>query len=129
MLIRKLWAAVKHIPSDYVLADPETGELLSVERERGWLTLVITDPPDPSGPALVTRYTLRAWAAPVPPPLFRHLAGLDDIPSARWRLRQKAWLAHVNEQTGALKVTWAEVAALIEQVGRTSALHLGSRRR
>ncbi len=32
VLLRRLWAAVKRIPSGYVLADPATGELLNVER-------------------------------------------------------------------------------------------------
>jgi len=86
VLIRRLWRAVKRIPSGYVLADPATGELLMVERERGCLTLAVSDPPDLAGPVVVTRYLVGMWAAPVPPPLFAHLAGVDDVPPARWGL-------------------------------------------
>ena len=71
-----------------MLADPGTGELLSAERERGWLTLAVTDPPQPGRASTVSRYMLGRWAAPNPPPLFRHLATLDDLPPARWRLER-----------------------------------------
>jgi hypothetical protein len=87
VLLRRLWAAVKRIPSGYVLADPQTGELLSAEREKGWLTLAVTDPPEPGRASTVTRYMLGKWAAPQQPPLFRHMAALDDLPPARWRWR------------------------------------------
>jgi len=83
VLLRKLWIAVKRIPSGYVLADPDTGELLSAEREKGWLTLAVTDPPEPSRASTVTRYMVGRWAAPNPPPLYQHLAPLDDLPPAR----------------------------------------------
>lgn len=55
MLLRRLWAAVKRILPGYVLTDPDTGELLTAERERGWLTLAVTDPPLPGRDAAVTR--------------------------------------------------------------------------
>ena len=38
-MIRKLWSAVKQIPSGYVLTDEDTGQLLTAEREHRWLTL------------------------------------------------------------------------------------------
>lgn len=50
VLIRKLWALVKRIPCGCVLADPDTGDLLTIERERWCLTLAVIDPPDPFGP-------------------------------------------------------------------------------
>jgi hypothetical protein len=71
------------VPSDVVLADPETGDLLTVERERGWLMLAVTDPPELGSQPIVTRYPLGQWAAPNPPPLHSHLAALDDVPPAR----------------------------------------------
>jgi hypothetical protein len=121
VMIRRLWAAAKRIPPDVVLADAETGELLTVERERGWLTLAVTDPPVAGGQPVVTRYPLGQWAAPNPPPLYRHLAALDDIPPARWRWRQKSWLAYYNRQAGALEVGPDELAGLMEQLGRSAA--------
>jgi hypothetical protein len=63
VLLRRLWAAVKRIPSGYVLADPDTGELLSAEREKGWLTLAVTDPPEPGRASTVTA----TWSASGPP--------------------------------------------------------------
>jgi hypothetical protein len=114
----RLWALVKRIPPGWVFADPVTGELLSVERERGWLTLAVTDSPGSGAEAVVTRYLLGKWAAPVPPPLYRHLAGLDDMPLARWSLRQHAQLADFNARTGALEVTAGELAMLRAQVHR-----------
>jgi hypothetical protein len=35
--------------------------LLSVERERGWLTLVVADPPTPGGAIVVSRYMVGMW--------------------------------------------------------------------
>lgn len=118
VLLRKLWAAVKRIPSGYVLCDPDTGELLGAERERGWLTLAVIDPPEPGRVSTVTRYMLGKWAAPLPPPLFRHMAALDDLPPARWRLRKQAWLADFNAKAGALEMTTDEIARLLGQVNR-----------
>jgi hypothetical protein len=118
VLLRRLWAAVKRIPPGYVLADPGTGELLSAERDKGWLTLAVTDPPEPGRASTVTRYMVGRWAAPNPPPLYRHMAAIDDLPPARWRLRQQAWLADFNTKTGALEVTTGEIADLLDQVNR-----------
>jgi hypothetical protein len=76
VLVRQLWRAVKRIPPGYVIADPDTGELISVERERGWLTLAVADPPRPGREQLVTRYLVGHWAPRCP----RHWSGT----SARW---------------------------------------------
>ncbi len=124
IMLRKLWTAVKRVPSGYVLTDPASGELLTVERERGWLTLAVTDPPQPGAEAAVSRYPLGKWAAPEQPPLFRHIAGLDDLPPARWRWRQQAALLEFNTRTGAAEVTTAELAALLDQVNRAWAVDL-----
>ncbi len=123
--LRRLWTAVKRIPSGYVLTDPETGDLLTAERERGWLTLAVTDPPRPGDTATVSRYPLGRWAAPEAPPVFRHMDGLDGIPPARWRWRQKSALLEFTARTGAGTVTTAELAALLGQVNRASAPGLG----
>ena len=118
VMVRKLWAAAKAVPSGVVLADPDTGDLLTVERERGWLTLAVTDPPEPGSQAVVTRYPLGYGAAPVPPPLHRHMGGLDDLPPSRWRWRQRAALEYFSSQAGGLDVTAAEMAALTAQLHR-----------
>jgi len=124
VMLRKLWTAARRIPSGYVLTDPANGELLTVERERGWLTLAVTDPPQPGAEAAVSRYPLGKWAAPEQPPLFRHVAGLGDIPPARWRWRQRAALLEFNSRTGAAGATAAELAALLDQVNRAWAVDL-----
>lgn len=118
VLIRKLWTAAKKVPSGIVLTDPATGELLTVERERGWLTLAVTDPPAPGARALVTRYPLGLWAAPNFPPLYRHLGALDDLPPARWRWRQKSQLLYLNSQSTALEVPAGELTGLRDQLTR-----------
>ena len=118
ILMRKLWAAVKRIPPGRVLEDPDTGELLRAERERGWLTLAVTDPSDSGAETIVTRYLLGRWATPLPPPLYQHMAGPDDVSPARWPLRQHAQLADFNAATEALKVTTGELATLHAQVRR-----------
>jgi hypothetical protein len=58
------------------------------------------------------------WVAPLPPPLFRHIAALDDLPPARWRLPKQAWLAGFNAKTGALVMTTDEITGLVDQVNR-----------
>jgi hypothetical protein len=116
-MIRKLWAAAKAVPSGVVLADPDTGDLLTVERERGWLTLAVTDPPVPGSQAVVTRYPVGYGAAPMQPPLYRHLGALDDPPPSRWRWRQRAVIEDFSAQAGG-DVAAAELAALADQLRR-----------
>src|SRR5258708_39430229 len=94
ILIRKLWAAAKLGPSGYVLTDPDTGELLTVERERSWLSPTNLRPA-PSGR---DRYPLGQWAEPNPPPMYRHLGALGDVPPARWRWQQRTVLEQLNSQ-------------------------------
>ena len=117
-LLRDLWTAVKRIPPGRVLADPDTGDLLSAERSGGWLTLAVTDPPLPGQRQVVARYVIGHWGAPVRPPLNRHLAASDGTPPDPQRLRHPASPA----ESGALEVTAAELAALVEQVLRTAVL-------
>lgn len=121
VLQRRLFAAVKRIPSGYVLTDPQTGELITAERERGWLTLAVTDAPAPGSVAAVARYMVGSWGAPVPPShLYRHLGALDDVPPARWRWQQRSALEHFSAQTGAAEVTTGEIAGLLDQVNRAT---------
>ena len=94
MLIRKLVRAVNRIPDGYVLTDEDTGELLTLERERGSLTLAVSGPPLAGAGPVVARYMLGSsplplryalcyqTAAPSRPPLYRHPAALGDIPPA-----------------------------------------------
>ena len=60
-------------------ATPDIGELLGAERERGWLTLAVIDPPVPGRASTVTGYVIGKWAAPHPPPLFRHMAFQESV--------------------------------------------------
>lgn len=122
VLVRQLWAVVKRIPPGYVIAGPDTGELISVERERGWLTVAVADPPRPGQEQLVTRYLVGHWAAPMPPPLVRHVGALDDVPPARMSPRQQARHAGFSTRAGALQPTTAELTALLEQVWPTVVL-------
>jgi hypothetical protein len=120
VLVRQLRTAVRRIPPGYVIADPDTGELISVERERGRLTLAVADRPRPGREQLVTRYLSGHWGAPMPPPLIRHVGAVDDVPPARMSLRQQAWLAEVSTRAGVLQATPAELTALPGQVWRTA---------
>jgi hypothetical protein len=114
VVLRKLWAAVKRIPSGYVLAATRTPASCSAERDKGWLTLAVTDRPEPSRASTVTRYMVDKWAAPNPPPLYQHMAALDDLPPARWRRASVA--GGLQRQAGALEVTTGEIAAPLDQV-------------
>ncbi len=109
-MLRKLWRAVKGIPPGSVLADRDSGELLAAERDRGWLTLAVTKLAPPDSTTRVARYALGRWAAPDRPPLYRHLAALDDPPPSRFRWRQQAALAEFNARTGAMAVSTEELA-------------------
>jgi len=122
VLTRQLWKAVKRIPSGYVLTDMVSGELITVERERGWLTLAVTDEPRTGVDAIVTRYPVGQYAAPNPPPLFRYHAALEDIPLARLPWRQRWGLMAFNLQTSGLELTAAELRGLIDQVARSVAV-------
>jgi hypothetical protein len=49
VLIGRLWALAKRLPSGWAFTDPLTGEFLSAQRERGWLTLAVSDTPGMGG--------------------------------------------------------------------------------
>jgi hypothetical protein len=125
VLIGKLWAAVQRIPAGSVLADPIAGSLVSAERDGGFLILAITDPPGhPEAEAVVARYMLGFWAVREHPPLHRHLAGVHDASPARMGWNQRERLAEFNASTSALEVTTEELAGLLDQVTRTTSVHL-----
>jgi hypothetical protein len=121
VLIGGLWALVKRFPSGWALADPVTGEFLSAQRERGWLTLAVSDPPGRGAHTVVAIYLVGRWGMPVPPPLCRYLASVVDAPPASWPWRQRAQAADFNAKTGALELAPEELAALRAQVRRTLA--------
>lgn len=127
-MIRALWSTCRRWPSGLVLRDSVTGSRITVERERGFLNLVITGQPDDDDPAdgpagrramTVTRYLLGFLAAPVPPPLFVHTTALHDVSPVRMSWRQAGALLHVNELTGAMEATTEEFAELRAQLDRT----------
>lgn len=119
-LTRELWVTARRIPPGRVLTDPGTGDLVCVERKRGWLILVVAIPSPPSqpedasagrsagaGPTVsVTRYVIGRWGAPVRPPVRRRPADAADADSP----------------PGALEVSTAELAKLVDQVLRTAVL-------
>jgi hypothetical protein len=107
-LIRQLWIAANRIPPGHVLADPGTGELLSVERERGWLILVVTVPPRPGRPEVTVRYVIGHWGAPVKPPMRRRPADPAGPAEA--------------VRAGPAEVSTAELARLVDLVLRTAVL-------
>jgi hypothetical protein len=122
VLLRKLWTAAKRIPSGCALDDPVTGQQIAVERDRGWLILAAGDPASHDGPdATVSRYMLGRWAAPNPPPMFRHLAAVSDVSPARWRWRQHWQFLDMHAQARGLEVTADELADLLAQVNRAMA--------
>ncbi len=132
VMIRALWSTGRRWPSGLVLRDPVTDSEVTVERERGFLALVIIDQADddPSGPddasarrrgATATRYLLGFGAAPVPPPLLRHTAAVHDPSPLRMSWRQAGALVHFNELTGAMEASTEELADLRAQVDRTIA--------
>jgi hypothetical protein len=134
-LTRELWVAASRIPPGRVLADPGTGDLIRVERVRGSLTLVLAVPPRcrpedpapgkpedpaqgrpegrpgdlargrPEGPApVVARYLIGRWGAPVRPPVRRRSVGAADA----------------STRGGAVEISTAELAKLVDQVLRTA---------
>ncbi len=121
VLIGKLWAAVKRLPDGTVLNDPVNGSRVSAERDGGFLILAISDPLDhPDPDATVARYVLGYWAVRALPPLYRHLAGVHDMSPARMPWQQREQLAGFNAITSAAEVTTDELAALLEQVTRST---------
>lgn len=111
-LIRQLWITARRIPPGHVLADPGTGELLSVERERGWLTLVVTVPPRPDRSEATVRYVIGHWGAPVKPPVRRRSADPADSMDP----------ANAGALADPAEVSTAELARLVDQVLRTAVL-------
>jgi len=116
-MIRSLWTLLRRVPSDIVLADPVTGHEISVERQRGFLTLAVADPGDQPG-GTVTRYMVGFAAAPSPPPLFRHTAASQDPSPVRMSLKQAGGLLRFNELTGAMETSNDELADVRAQLDR-----------
>lgn len=126
-LIRRLWATARRLPADTVLSDPLTDHSLWVERRRGFVTLATLDPGEEATPgngrdALVTRYLLGFWTAPLPPPLVRHVCGLDEPPPERMSWREAMEVSRLNETTGAMETPTDELLHLLEQIDRAVAV-------
>lgn len=126
MMIRDLWSTARRWPSGLMLRDPVTGSGISVERERGFLTLAITDPLDRDDlgegrVTTVTWYVLGFLAAPEQPSLLRHTTALHDASPARMSWQQAGELLHFNDLTGAMDATSDELAELRAQLDRTIA--------
>lgn len=66
----------------------------------------------------MTRYLLGKWATPLPPPLHRHMAGVDDVPPARWPLRRHKQLFGISAAMNAMEVITRELASLHTQICR-----------
>ena len=125
VLLGKLWTAVKRMPAGIMFKDPVSGCRVSAERDGGFLILAITDPLDhPELEATVARYTLGYWSVRARLPLYRHLAGIHDTSPAQMRWQQRERLAEFNAITSAAEVTTEELAALLDQVTRSTASHL-----
>jgi hypothetical protein len=112
--------AVKRWPAGQGLTDPVTGDELTVERERGFLILAISDA-DTGQVPMVTRYLLGWLAAPNPPPPFRHTGPAGEPSPVRMSLNQAGALLAFNEQTGAMQATAADLVELRERLDRTIA--------
>jgi hypothetical protein len=120
VLIRRLWTAVKQIPSRHVLVDPETGQRLTVERERGSLTLAVSDRSASTTEPVVTRILVGRFNAPGHPPLYKHYTAAGDDPPARWPWRQRAMLDLFQNQVRGLEIDPTELADVLEQLARSS---------
>jgi len=121
VLIGRLWALAKRLPSGWAFTDPVTGEFLSAQRERGWLTLAVSDTPGMGAQTVVASYLVGRWGMPAPPPLCRYLASVVDAPPASWPWRRRAQVADFNAKTGALGLAPEELAVLCAQARRTLA--------
>lgn len=125
-MIQDLWSAAHRLQAGRVLEDPVTGRGLAIERERGFVTLAVADPrrsddPNERREATVTRYMLGFLGSPIPPPLLRHTAPLDEDVPARMPWRQARGLLRFNDQTGAMETSAGELAELRAQLGRAIA--------
>jgi hypothetical protein len=110
-----------------MLQDPETRAGVCVQRERGSLLLIVTDPPAEDlaarREATKTAYLLGGGAAPTPLPLLHVLSPLDEPVVVRTPMRKLAALAHLNRQTGMLETTAAETDELQHMLDRILTTH------
>ena len=120
-LIRRLWRLTRRLPADTVVTDPLTGCGLVAERSRGFLALLVTDPPasdpGPADAAIMHRYLLGFAGRPIRPPLFH------DVTTARGRVDRMSWrqasdALQMAEQTGVADTDPMELAALVSQLDR-----------
>jgi hypothetical protein len=124
-LIRRLWTMTRSLPGSSVITDPLTGSGLSAERARGFLTLVVTDPPVSATPdqvdaAVVHRYALAFLGRLIGPPLFHDVTAGHGSPQ-RMSRRQAMNALELAEQTGVADTDPMDLAALVIQLDRALA--------
>ncbi|MDS1269981.1 hypothetical protein RIF23_06705 [Lipingzhangella sp. LS1_29] len=127
-LIRRLWDIARTMPRDTLLVDPVTGTRFCIERTRGFLSLATAEfAPDgapgadltaPQREATVTRYMLGFLTTPLPPPLYRHIHGLEQDPPQRMSWSQAAEVARLNDLTGVLEASAPELEQLAVRLER-----------
>lgn len=115
--IRQLYRMVRRLPRGRVGQDPVTGAQFAVERRRGFLTMVVSDPPGPE--ATATRYRIAWLGFYAPPPMLKHIAPLADADAANMGMARMAVMDAVNRQAGGmLEVTVDELDDLQAALGR-----------
>ena len=86
LLIGHLWEMTRRLPAGAILTDPATSRALVAERDCGFLTLVVTDPPAgpgvPTEIAILHRYAIGFARWPTRPPLMHDIAPAKVTPAA-----------------------------------------------
>lgn len=123
-MIRHLWETTRCMPAGTILTDPVTGRGLGAERARGFLTLLVVEPPerpdDQTRPVIVHRYSVGFARRPIRPPLMHDISATDGPPARpSWRKARQA--ARLAEQTGTGDTDISELAALVGQLDRAIA--------
>jgi hypothetical protein len=126
--ITRLFAFGSRWPNDghtsLIATDPETGDLVAFEVDRGYLMLVTSslDQAGDDGMAFAYRYLLGRYV-PKAPPLLRHLGPITEYETVPSRIgwRRRFGLDTFNHQTGALGVSAAETEELLAQAQRALA--------
>lgn len=102
--VRALWGTARRLAPGYVVRDPVTGNAYQVERNRGFLALVMIDAAQVGQPkdlATVTRYRIGHGALHVPPPVLHDICpyGEEDY-ILRWPWPVGGRLEALNRDLG-----------------------------
>lgn len=126
-LIAQLWRGARRLPNGALLPDPATGQLVSVRRSRGSLTLGVFTPAVGAGEAVQvvgTCYALGHLLGRSQPPLFRSQVPVGPgAGETRMTTAEAIGVLRLNEATGVMNADTAELRALTAQVGRVLAHH------